>query len=209
MSLDVVSDWKARLRSRLAEQFKDKANLLAVVDAYAAQIQELEDSGQALALLLSIDPVTSDTSSPLYGIGRGVQLDVIGLLVGQKRLAASDATYRLYLRARIRVNKSSGTPEELYAVFVALFAAAGQAKATAEQPAAIVFQVLAPVLDPPTADLLLSFLRDAKDGGVRLLLEWQGVDDAHSFTFYGGTGLGFGDASDPSPGGQFAGALQA
>ncbi len=206
--IDHVTDWLGRLRGRVAEQFKGLPNLDALVAAYAEQIQALEESGQALALLASIDPVTNDPASPLYGIGRGVQLDVIGILVGQKRLSADDATFRLYLRARIKVNNSSGVAEDLYAIFVALFAGAGRARAVPMQVATLVFQIFAPLLDGPTESVVISFLRDAHIAGVRLILEWQPVDDAHSFAFYGGDGLGFGDATNPSPGGAFAGAEQ-
>ena len=189
--IDHVTDWLGRLRGRIAEQFKGLPNFDAIVAAYAEQIQALEESGQALALLASIDPVTSDVNSPLYGIGRGVQLDVIGLLVGQKRLQADDATYRLYLRARIKTNESSGVAEDLYAIFVALFAGAGRARAVPMQIATLVFQVFAPTLDAQTEAVLIQFLRDAHIAGVRLLLEWQPVDDAHSFACAGGDGLGF------------------
>lgn len=209
MSLDWITDWQTRLRSRLAEQFKDKPKLVAVVDAFAEQVQALEDSGQALALLGSIDPVTDDTNDPRYWIGRGAQLEVIGRRVGQQHTGEPDAIYRLRLRARIRANRSSGTAEDLYAVFVALFGGAGAAKIARSQPATLIFQVVAMGLDPLSAGVLLDFLRDAKDAGVKLILEWSPVADAGMFTMAGAGGLGFGDSSDPTIGGAFAGAARA
>ena len=206
--IDHVTDWLSRLRGRIAEQFKTLPNLDALVVAYAAQIQALEESGQALSMLGSIDPLTSDVNSPLYGIGRGVQLDVIGVLVGQKRLSADDATYRLYLRARIRANESSGVAEDLYGIFVALFAGAGRARAVSMQVATLVFQIFSPTMDGPTEAVVIAFLRDAHIAGVRVILEWQPVDDSLAFSFYSGPGLGFGDATNPTPGGQLVGAEQ-
>jgi len=201
-------DWITRARSRLYEQFRDKPKLLAVVDAYAAQLQALDDAGQALTMILSIDPITDDTESPLYGVGRGVQLQRIGRIVGQPYTGEPDDLYRLRLRARIKVNKSSGTPEELYAVYQALEAGAGHARIEPAPPAGLVFHANDPY-NPAEAALLLGFLSDARDAGVRLWLEWQAVPDANAFAFASAdyAGDGFGTTADPTVGGALGGAL--
>lgn len=203
-------DWTARARSRLYQQFRDKPKLLAVVDAYAAQLQALEDTGQALSLILSIDPITDDPESPLYGIGRGAQLQRVGRIVGQHYTGEAEDLYRLRLRARIRANKSSGTPEELYAVYQALMAGAGHAQIEPSPPAGLVFHANDALTDPEAA-LLLTFLVDAKVAGVRLWLEWQTTDAAHAFAFASDDypGLGFGDDADPTVGGMLSGAAEA
>lgn len=206
--IDQIQSWEDRLLGRRLEQFKNSPVLQAVIEAFAEQVQALEDSGQAIALIGSIDPVTSDPDSPLYGVGRGAQLRIIGRRIGQQWTGESDDLYRLRLRARIRANKSSGTPEELYAVFVALFAGSGTARIDRADPATLIFRVGMP-LDQSTAAVLLDFLRIAKVAGVRLLLEWSTATDAASFAFAGGAGLGFGDSSNSATGGAFSAALQA
>jgi hypothetical protein len=203
--IDYEHDWVGRLVGRIYQQFKDDPVLVALVrDVIAPQFQALEDAGQAVALMLSIDPVTSDPDSPLYGIGRGVQLDVIGRIVGQPRGGISDEVYRPYLRARIRTNRSSGSPDDLYAVFVALFGVTGSATILPAPPAGLIFRVDNPGLSVAEDAALFAFLRAAKDGGVRLYIETQPADDAHTFCFDGGAGLGFGDPADPTIGGEFA-----
>lgn len=208
--IDYVPDWQARLRGRLAEQFKNKARLQVIIDAFAAQVQALEDSGQALALLARIDPVTDDPDSPLYGVGRGAQLRVIGRIVGQPYANEGDDLYRLRVRARRIVNRSSGSPEELYGVFLALLGGEGSASLTQSQPATAVFVVETP-LSHDAASVLLDFLRAAKDAGVRLLVEWfEAAQAADVFAFDPGPGLGFADADDPlTTGGRFASAAHA
>lgn len=196
ITVDYVSDWQARLRGRLAAQFQGLPNVQAVVDAIAEQVQELEDSGQALFGLVSIDD------------SQGVQLDLLGRAVGQKRGGVSDPMYRLYLRARIRANKSSGTPEELFAVLQAMFNGAAVLRYYPSTDTAFVLRVLAPGMSPPEAAVARELATvAAKLAGVRAILEWQPGPDDQTFATDGGDGLGFGDATDLDVGGRLAGSL--
>lgn len=206
--IDFVEDWQARLRGRLYTQFADKPNFLAVVDAFAAQVQEIEGALQALARLPSIDPVTDDATDPQYWVGRAAQLDVIGLVVGQVRGSDDDATYRLRLRARIRANRSSGTVADLFAVMRALFGVSTPVAYVRGGIAEFVLRVGA-VLTAAEAAVATGFLTDSKAAGVRAILEWQPVPDSLAFCFDGGDGLGFGDDMDPSVGGEFIDAIEA
>lgn len=213
-----ITDWQARLRGRLAMQYRE-SNHVGIVDAIAAQTQAVEDAGQALCRIYYIDPVTDDATSPLYGVGRGAQLDGIGAIVGQPNAGESDEIYRLYLRARIRANKSSGSPPNLFAVYQAMFAGAASMTFVPGGNATFALRIDSPVLTGAEVTVALVFLGVAKAAGVRGILEWTTADADHSFACDDASdlastpGLGFGDSSTASStlsaGGSLAGALQA
>ena len=95
MAVTPITDWQTRLRERLYEQFKDLPGWLSIVDAIAARVQALEDAIVQCYTITSIDE------------SEGVQLDVLGRIVGEQRAGKTDAVYRLYIRAKICANRSS------------------------------------------------------------------------------------------------------
>lgn len=88
----------------LISQFKEKDNIEALLTAFLTQIQELEDVASSL--------ITDRTISSAVG----EQLNILGRIVGQPREGRDDDTYRLWIQARILINRSSGTAEEIYTV---------------------------------------------------------------------------------------------
>src|SRR5262249_50537515 len=109
ITVDYISDWASRLRTRLYTQFRNKTTWNAWIDnVLAPQFQDLEDAAQTLLGIVDIDN------------SQGAQLDVLGRIVGRQRNGDDDPTYRLHLKATIAANKSSGDPESLYTVFHAL-----------------------------------------------------------------------------------------
>lgn len=90
---------------RLVTQFKDKVRVEGLIAAFTDQLQDAED---VVGDFLDFRHV--DTA-------QGAQLDVIGKLVGEKRKGRNDDLYRLWLRARIAINTSRGTPQDLIKVF--------------------------------------------------------------------------------------------
>ncbi len=101
--MEHVTDHATRALARLVQCFKDKPKLAALAGVYLAQIQELED-------------VFWDIFTKRVLLAEGVQLDVLGRIVGELRLGASDADYLPRILAKIRANRSGGTVEDLYAV---------------------------------------------------------------------------------------------
>lgn len=85
----------------LAEQFKDKPNIAALISAYVAQVQDLEN------ILFQIRNQTT------LATAIGIQLDRLGTIVGEERQGRGDSAYRLAIIARGYLNFISGTPEEL------------------------------------------------------------------------------------------------
>lgn len=167
--VDYISDWKGRLRSRIYEQYSGLPNTVAFSDMLAKQFQDLEDSGQTLFTITSIDD------------SEGVNLDVIGRIVKQLRLGFDDPTYRLLLKARIRANKSSGTPEDMYSVYVALYGGTVTMIYVGGNDASFVMRMLTPITSIQ-AQIGVSFLTDIKMAGVLGNFEWQEFPDSEMFT---------------------------
>jgi hypothetical protein len=89
---------------RLAQQFRDKPNIVSFVTAQATPAQSIEDALQQLLTLRSVYTATGST------------LDAIGKLVNQPRNGLVDADYRRYIAARVRANSSDGIPDQLLAI---------------------------------------------------------------------------------------------
>jgi hypothetical protein len=171
-----ITDHAGRAVARLATQLRGKPKMQTLVRALARQAQEIEDA--AWPILLE----TVETAA-------GVQLDKLGRLVGQARSGRTDAGFRLWIRARVLLNRSSGTPEQILTLFTTLTAGSAARVVNEEQyPAGFVLRALGPV-DEPRA--LADVLHAAKLGGVRAILEHLHTPPAAAFSFAGGPGLGF------------------
>src|SRR5437870_5119087 len=99
----------------LPEEYKNKPRLAGLLGSFTAQIQALEDAALGSAGLTTLTLANAS----------GIWLDVIGKLVGQPRNGQVDAQYRLFLNARIAVNRSSGTIEDILTTFAVLTAGLG------------------------------------------------------------------------------------
>ncbi len=98
--------------ARLISQFRDpKPVLHGMIYSYVEQIQELENTVWDVINHRLLDPAPGESVG-----AEGVQLDVLGKIVGQPRLALSDEGYRTAIKIRIRVNRSRGTSEDLLAI---------------------------------------------------------------------------------------------
>lgn len=168
ITVDYISDWKGRLRSKLYEQFGSLPNMIAMSDLFARQFQDLENSGQTLFSITSIDD------------SEGVNLDVIGRIIDQLRLGVDDATYRLFLKAKVRANKSSGTPEEIYSVFRALLGNAISMIYIPGNDAGFELQIRDPI-SALFASVAAQLLGIAKMAGVKGNLDWQETTDDQMF----------------------------
>lgn len=155
--------------AKFLEQFKDKAALDGLARSYLNRVQELEDAIWEVILIRGVD------------FSEGVNLDALGQIVGRPRLGLGDVDYRVALRAQIRINRSSGTPEDMIAV-TGLSITAGESFTFAEAyPATVVIEVLGQAIFNML--VLLDNLLRTKAGGVRLILEYSTVPTDHNFTF--------------------------
>ncbi len=95
----------ARGLEKLLGQFQDKPILRALLTSYLRRTQRVEDMAWDVASRLNIES------------GTGWILDAIGRLVGRGRATyASDAVYRVALRAQIAINRSRGRVRDIVEV---------------------------------------------------------------------------------------------
>lgn len=86
---------------RLPTQFDDSVYLRSFLETYLQGTQQVLDLGLDLLKGLRITDAV------------GVQLDNIGYVVGERRLARDDETFRTAIQAKIILNNSTGTPADV------------------------------------------------------------------------------------------------
>ena len=112
--LDQITDHQQQAEDRLTAKLGDKPNVLAVLDAYVEQVQDLEDDIYQNLNDRMFDPDAS-LVPPLVPAANA-QLDQYGKLVGLARNGLSDDDYRAAIRTQLLANRSSGTIDNLLTV---------------------------------------------------------------------------------------------
>lgn len=149
--LERIDDHVEQADKLFIQQFRNKPRLSALLAAFTARCQELEDT------------LWDIFDTRFIERAEGTQLDVLGRIVGQVRIGPDDATYRVFIRTRIIANKSRGRPDDMIAV-----------AASALQGLAFEYRELYPtswivdVLDPLTAHAMeiADILRSTKPAGT-------------------------------------------
>src|SRR3990172_10193728 len=100
-----ILDHENQAVARLAHQFKEKPLIDGMVRAFATPKQDIEK--MLFDLLQDRNILTAV----------GEQLDGLGSIVGEDRKGRFDPEYRTGILARIAINTSQGTPENLISVF--------------------------------------------------------------------------------------------
>ncbi len=137
----------------LLSQFHESPNLNAIQDAFSEQIAELETVFEQLRNFI-------DQAA-------GAQLDMLGKIVGQKRLSMSDADYKLWINARILLNKSRGIETDLRELLRVLINREVQIQ---EHPE-VAFTVLIDQACRQNAQRLFEIISEAKPLGVKARLQ--------------------------------------
>jgi hypothetical protein len=158
--MERITDHAERAIARLPSRHRSKASILDLVRVTTAPIQEIEDVLFDILAAAGIDA------------SEGEQLNVIGRLVGQERGGLDDPAYRIWLRARQLVNRSSGTVPELLAILRAVLPPQATITVTPFYPAGLQIQIGVVAVDNQAA--IASLMRTATAGGVRVLLEYLG-----------------------------------
>jgi hypothetical protein len=115
---------------RVTEQLRGKPDFETLVSLLTTQMTALQ-----AALLSILDDTVIDDSE-------GAQLDGVGAIVGEERFGRDDITYRTFLKARIRLNLSNGTIEDVISLIEAILGGLFTVKLTEYQPAAFIAEVL-------------------------------------------------------------------
>ena len=141
----------------LTEQFKGKPVIEGILKAWLAQVQSAED-------------VTFEVIQSRNLQGVGVQLDILGSLVGETRQGRTDAEYAPAIGLRIQVNQSDGSTRAILDIiknFLGLYGLSDSTVVYSEsQPAR--FRVETTTLTTVRAAALLRILLQAKPAGVAL-----------------------------------------
>lgn len=170
MTTEKITDHVQQGLDRLPEQLKGKTNFEDFLSIFLEPWQKLEDAWWDLFTLRRLDTA--------FGIG----LDVLGYIVGQSRNGLEDETYRRYIRARIAANRSNGTiPELINIAELIIFDDDASIQMLRQNHATILVRVTGIEVDTVLQKALISFLRDAKSGGVRLILESADIAPADLF----------------------------
>ena len=189
-----VANHVERGKALILAQYRDRPLFTAWLVSYLRQVQCLEDATYDVILSRYLDRATH------------AQLDLIGKLVGEERLGRADGVYRIFIAARIRINRSFGRAQDLYDVYNIICDAP---KTFTDVPPA---NILLELLEPPNIDpaLLLGMLRDTKAAGVGLQMVVATAPPSEQF-LWGTVGCedtpspnGFGDVNDETTGGRLA-----
>ncbi len=169
-------DHQAAALARVAQYLRDKPNFEALLAALTTLAQDLETVFLDLYNLRSIDEAA------------GAYLDQLGSIVGQARGGLTEESYRTFIRARILVNRSSGTAPEILRVFELIFADSVvpmTLRLRDEYPAAFTLEFNGDGLTYTEAQTMVRLLRAMHAAGVRTLMEYGGTDAGKVFTFDG------------------------
>ncbi len=150
------------------------SNLEKILEAFLKQIQDVEDA----AFQILLDTILDNAI--------GEQLDGIGRVVVLAREGFSDDTYRERLRAKIIINRGSGTIPQIVEIISLLSGAGVQVELQEFFPAAIhvtAVDIIATGLGFGIAPLL----QVAKLGGVKAIFIFHQTDPVFAFDGAGGS----------------------
>lgn len=155
--------------SRLVDYFRGQPILEALCQSWLDQIQEIEDALFEILLERNLDDA------------EGVQLETIGKIVGQTPLEQTQ-DLRTAIRARLLINRSSGTPEELILLLRLLLADEEEFALVEEYPAQVRVRILDPLTSfTPSVGLLL--LDQADPAAVRMMITYSTDEPADRLQF--------------------------
>lgn len=199
---ETPQDYDAQAQAEVLQQYREATKLKGTITALMSGWQAIEDC--AVNIPRQRDP----------SIAEGVNLDVVGELVGQSRVLSSgtvlsDAVYRVLIALRIKRNASLGTSPEFldYLTFVFQTYVAGATPFRYMDFGGMAVAVEVGLGAAPSSDQL-ALLDDGPDPramAVGVGREWY--DPAEWFGFLEDTrtgAKGFGLESDPTIGGRLA-----
>lgn len=143
-------------------------NIQKLLDAILLPMQDVED-----ALQQCLTDRTLETAT-------GINLDVIGRLVGELRQGQSDDDYRISIQARVASNRSSGTMEDLIRVAKIIINDTTASIVARNHGglggAEVQLTINDLAITDALAEQLIRALADTESAGVRTLLEYGDTD---------------------------------
>lgn len=169
----------------LIQQFKNDPGMTGFASIFGAKVQEIEDALWQLYTLRGIDTAL------------GAQLDNLGKVIGYPRQGLSDNDYRLRLKAKIALNRDSGTTAEILSIFGLLLPTLSL-QLTETPPGGFELHVVGVIPGTISVSELGAILQSARAACIEAQLIYSPVIPANTFTY--DTGPGY-DA------GQYAGSI--
>jgi hypothetical protein len=178
--------------ARLIHQYADKPRIKLLLQIYLDRVQDLED-----AIFSLIDNAGLDNAT-------GWILAALGKVLVQPNPGLSDDDYRTLLRARIRVIRSNGKPEELLTILRLVFG--GSADILYRESRNSILVNVRSTFGATNPSVVHTLLRQAKAGGVSITLTFNREPAATHMRFSSyagatGTAGSRGLSSSVSPGG--------
>lgn len=213
----IVRDHVAEALARLPQQFRGTVDKPTVEErllkCLVKPFQTFADIAEQVRTLRTIEDA------------EGVTLSMIGGLVGQPPVDVDEDTFRIFVRSRIRANRSSGMGDEVLRIARLVLsaylatppvAAAGTLRIVASRRSRASYVLSIENADVPwslAAILAQSFLEEVTGTGIRGVLEFvpqeDAVYDAHDHAFsFDDDGDGWGDTLDATSGGLMAAVIE-
>ena len=164
------SDLSERALARRIDEYKNDDDFASLVSSYVEELQAIENDTWSVIV------------DRLLENAEGVQLDVLGRIVGEPRYSDDDDEYRFGIRARIAVNLSQGLRSDIYLVSTMVLYSSGVPAdfvITERYPCSVFIEAL-DVIDY-TISRVMGYLRQTRAGGVRLHLIYPTYPTTDSF----------------------------
>jgi len=158
------------MQEHLTSMFQDKDNISAFLEVYGQQIQDLEDAFWSILFKVYIDAAG------------GVNLDTCGDIVGEKRDGRSDDAYRVAIKVRIKINKCSGTMEQILEI-LHIMHPRGTFLVSEYLPAAFEIRLDGVNPDYPSKAYFDEVCRECKQAGITFFWHYQEVPSEFVFSF--------------------------
>jgi hypothetical protein len=170
--LAIIDDHTEQALGLLISQYRDKPRLSGLITAITNRLQEFEDCNWDVINKRLLDYIDRDGN---LAHAVGAQLDTIGRIVGQGRGGQDDATYLIYIRAKIFLNKSRAKHDDVIKLLQLVEAA--DFTYSEYYPCTVWIEFTEPTAADPA--VLVELARRAVTGGVQLFLaNPTGDDDA-------------------------------
>lgn len=164
-----VTDYVANGLRKLPVELQGKPKIAGMLKAWLEGVQSLEDAVFGIRSMMELANAV------------GVWLDRLGRIVNQPRLGFDDDTYRVWIGARILINRSSGTPPQLIGIVAALVPDGVMVDLEEQYPAGLTIHTYGE-LPNVVGSAIGTILQRAKCPGVRLLFHYELPGTAFRFS---------------------------
>ena len=176
MSTELVTTHVSDGIGNLLGQFSRSPNIKALLTVYLRQIQDIENVLFQFKTLLDLDTAVGD------------QQDLIGKIIGETRSGRSDFKYRIALKARVLLNKSSGTVEDIIALTQAVSGLPVNVQVDEFYPRSFIVDISEPIdLDDVDVERVATFIRLGRPVGARGVFTYH-ISPPFTFDGVGGEG---------------------